>query len=810
MATSTSANGTSYPITCSRGTLSAVNYSFPAGNFVPGTLSVGAAPLTATVVGSQTYGGPPSFTVSSYSVLLNGDLPSVVSGTLSCSTDATAQSAVGHYSVTGCSGLTAANYLISYADGGFTVNAAPLTATVTGAQLYGAAPSYMAASYQGFVNGDDGSMVSGTPSCSTSVTAATDAGSYAGTISGCSGLSAANYLIGYADGGFTVNKAPLTVNADNQTMPYGGPVPTLTYQVSGFVNGDTVSVVSGGAACTTTATVTSPKGTTYPITCAIGSLSAANYSFPSIDFIPGTLGVGVAPLTATVTGSQPYGGTPSFAVFAWKGFQNGDGAEVVSGTLTCHTNVSVTTPAGSYAGRITGCSGLTTANYVIGYADGGFTVNPAALTATVAGSQTYGGSASYLVTGYQEFVDGEGASVVSGVPSCTANVTARTPVGTYAGRITGCSGLSAANYLIGYADGGFRVSPAPLSVGADNKTMSYGGPLPALTYHVTGFVNGETVSVVSGSAACTTTAKSSSPAGRYPITCTLGTLSAANYMFSAGRLAPGVLTVTNHQATLGFASGRIYSTGRPTAATTSVVLKATMAPAAGGTVDRTKARVAFLLYRSSNSTMTRPDRTCIAAVTAAGVASCRVATLGVDAWTVVAMIPASNAYFAGPHADPVILTVYAPSTGDITAGGGWVTDPSASVSASHAQGNYGFSARRTGTGAPQGAFVYAFRGADGNDYIVRGTGLPSTLNFGTASCGVGGRATVVVINPTTGLRVSGLGGPNYAFSLMVTDKSATADTFALSVHAPNGALWRQAGTNARPLSIAGGDVFVHI
>src|SRR5262249_42240556 len=43
-----------------------------------------------------------------------------------------------------------------------------------------------------------------------------------------------------------------------------------------------------------------------------------------------------------------------------------------------------------------------------------------------------------------------------------------------------------------------NVAPAQLTVTADSKTMTFGDVLPALTFALTGFVNGETASVVSG------------------------------------------------------------------------------------------------------------------------------------------------------------------------------------------------------------------------------------------------------------------------------------------------------------------------
>ncbi|MEI9979887.1 MAG: MBG domain-containing protein [Edaphobacter sp.] len=84
------------------------------------------------------------------------------------------------------------------------------------------------------------------------------------------------------------------------------------------------------------------------------------------------------------------------------------------------------------------------------------------------------------------------------------------------------------------------IQPAVLTVTAMNATMAQGSSAPAFTYIITGFVNGDTSSVVTGAPAETTTATSSSPQGTYPITPTQGTLAALNYTFS---FVNGTLTV---------------------------------------------------------------------------------------------------------------------------------------------------------------------------------------------------------------------------------------------------------------------------
>src|SRR5439155_969226 len=75
--------------------------------------------------------------------------------------------------------------------------------------------------------------------------------------------------------------------------------PTLTATITGYVNGDNASVVSGTPALSTVATQSSAVGT-YAITAAQGTLSAANYTFGP--FVPGTLSVAnVAPSITGIT-----------------------------------------------------------------------------------------------------------------------------------------------------------------------------------------------------------------------------------------------------------------------------------------------------------------------------------------------------------------------------------------------------------------------------------------------------------------------------------------------------------------------------
>ena len=109
------------------------------------------------------------------------------------------------------------------------------------------------------------------------------------------------------------------------------------------------------------------------------------------------------------------------------------------------------------------------------------------------------------------------------------------------------SGAVDPDYTISYVSGTLTVSPATLTVTANDLTRPEGEANPPLTYTFSGLVNGDTISVVSGTPILSTTATIVSPNGQYPIAIAVGTLSAANYDFTT---VDGTLTVANTPATM--------------------------------------------------------------------------------------------------------------------------------------------------------------------------------------------------------------------------------------------------------------------
>src|SRR5258708_210252 len=233
-----------------------------------------------------------------------------------------------------------------------------LTITASDAAMtYGGSPPPINATYDGFVGGDTAASLTAQPTCSSTATPTTAVGAYAGATS-CSGAVDAKYVITYRSGSLTVNPAPLNVTADDQAIVYGDPVPTLTYQIAGFVNGQVLasSGVTGGASCSTAATATSPAGA-YAITCAAGTLAASNYSFL---FVPGTLSIFQHSATLKLNGQMFFStGAGTTSVVNLLGSLTpaaGGNPDVTLAApvfnLYRHTNTSMTTPDATCAGVV--------------------------------------------------------------------------------------------------------------------------------------------------------------------------------------------------------------------------------------------------------------------------------------------------------------------------------------------------------------------------------------------------------------------------------------------------------------------------
>jgi 6-phosphogluconolactonase (cycloisomerase 2 family) len=358
-------------------------------------------------------------------------------------------------------------------------------------------------------------------------TVGTHAAAFTATFAGDSSFGASS-----ATGTLVVTKAVLTVTADNVSRLYGDPNPaTFTYTITGFVNGDTIAVVSGTADCSTTATQTSPVGT-YPITCTQGTLSATNYDFV---FVDGTLTVNPAPLTVTVNNATRAYGDPNPAFTGTiTGIKNGDNI-----TATYSTTATQTSPAGTYPITATLSDNGTGAlkNYAVTINNGTLTVTQAALVVTANNAARLYGDPNPTFTGTIAGIkNGDNITAIYTTPATPAS-----PVGTYPiiPSLSDNGTGALANYTVTANNGSLTVSPAPLTVTANNATRAFGAPNPAFTGTIVGIKNNDNIT-----ATYSTPATQNSPAGTYPIIPAVsdnGTGVLGNYSVT---LNNGTLTIT--------------------------------------------------------------------------------------------------------------------------------------------------------------------------------------------------------------------------------------------------------------------------
>jgi hypothetical protein len=281
----------------------------------------------------------------------------------------------------------------------------------------------------------------------------------------------------------------------------------------------------------TTATVTDPATVTLHA-MVLPTNSEATYGgytgvpapTGSVNFYDGAALVGTAALgsngtLATYTVTNPMAGTHVYTA-QYAGDSNYAAATLGANTTGSEAQqVTVTVSAGPAAQLVYGTAPPASLTY--GNAPGTVTVSlqdvagdatssTAAVTLTVSGPNGY--SQTYM------------ANAVAG--TATFQLMQSLPgVGTY-GYVASSAGVTSTT------NASETVGAATLQVTALPASRIFGAANPALEYQITGYVNGDGTGVVSGSPVLTTTALRNSPAGAYPITAGVGTLTAANYNFA--------------------------------------------------------------------------------------------------------------------------------------------------------------------------------------------------------------------------------------------------------------------------------------
>jgi hypothetical protein len=233
----------------------------------------------------------------------------------------------------------------------------------------------------GFATGDGESVIGGTVSFTGNAIGATNAGTYT-IIPNVSGLSAANYTFKPANGSLTIGKVQLTVKADNKSKPFDGMAFTaFTSGITGLVNGENASVVSGSVTYTGSAVGASTVGT-YAIMPVTSGLSATNYSFTAVS---GTLTIGAWSATGFydpvgVNNSEfvtSGGAVPNIAATGvWNTAKSGSTVPLKFNLYTAQGGTQLTTTASVQSFdlvKLTSCSGTATDDAVDYFATTGAT-----------------------------------------------------------------------------------------------------------------------------------------------------------------------------------------------------------------------------------------------------------------------------------------------------------------------------------------------------------------------------------------------------------------------------------------------------
>jgi hypothetical protein len=209
--------------------------------------------------------------------------------------------------------------------------------------------------------------------------------------------------------------------------------------------------------------------------------------------------------------------------------------------LTAHslTLGGVTVGSGTWGGTGSGADNINTTYFAPATPGDFITVGASGQTITFGAlsNQTYG-VAPFMLNASASSGLPVAFSIVSGLASVSSNLISIAGAGvvTVSASQSGNSNYLAATPVLQ----SFTVTPAGLGVTANNATRAFGATNPIFTVSYSGFVNGDTVGVLSGAPVLTTGATTNSPVGSYVITNSPGTLSASNYVFN---LTNGTLTV---------------------------------------------------------------------------------------------------------------------------------------------------------------------------------------------------------------------------------------------------------------------------
>lgn len=344
----------------------------------------------------------------------------------------------------------------------------------------------------------------------------------------------------------------LTLKINDMDKIYGDANPAYQYSyIGGLQDGDLLNdIVLSYSMSASGSNVLDDVGTTRTIN---GTFSlGGGYS---LNLLTGTLSVEKADLIVEADSDHRVYGTNNPALtITYSGFKNGEDESELDSLANASTIADILSDAGTYA--ITTSGGFDN-NYNYIYTNGTLTIDKATLTATAqAATREYGATDPVFTFNYTGFKNTDTAADIDVKAVGATNATATSGIGNYT--ITG-SGAFDNNYQFNYVNGTLGVTPATVTVTADDKSRLYGDENPALSVSYAGFKNGETSSVLTTQATATTLADALSNVGAHQITASGA--AASNYLFIYNN---GTLNVNKATLTVTAGNGvRLYGDGNP-------------------------------------------------------------------------------------------------------------------------------------------------------------------------------------------------------------------------------------------------------
>lgn len=422
---------------------------------------------------------------------------------------------------------------------GFSITARPITVTIENKDsVYGNPIEQFTAQVTSthspaIVSGDSASDIY---TLSTEAKQTSPVGTY-DIIGECINANYAVTFVGKAengkDGVYTIKPAEIT---KPQITPYSGTYDGKAHDVTTKVSATTVNdqqitveyKTNNDDWTSTIPTITDAGSVTFNV-----RISAPNHNTLTLTESY-TATINKAELTATASSHTiTYGdNAPSYSI-TYSGFVNGETDTTAAGftapTISCNYQKGSPVTTDGYAVTLSGGSAT---NYSFKLVNGKVTVNKATVTVPTATSAfVYDGTEHTAITDYN-------TALITIAGTNTA-----TNVGNYAATATL---QDTTNYK--WSDGdenatksfSWAITAAPLTVKADNFTITKGSPKPTFTATYDGFVNNETPSVLSGTLGFDCSYDpSTSDAGTYTIT--PKGLTSNNYIIT---FQPGTLTVT--------------------------------------------------------------------------------------------------------------------------------------------------------------------------------------------------------------------------------------------------------------------------